>query len=467
MGASKNGEGNNMIRYSWTAVLIAVLSMSFAVASEYVPGEVIVKYKSGWIRSRSDMNALYQSAGIQSVRRLKGNASGMEQLRFDAQSVKMDDVINTLQKDDSVEYVQPNYILRALPVGESSEEVANVGSLNGIPCLFPGFPPGCEDSAAPPANRPPVQAPPAEVKPPVADPNLGQAYGISKVGAPEAWKTHAGSKGIVVAVIDTGVDYNHEDLSFNVWRNPNPKQNDVVGFNFVHNDGLPYDDNKHGTHCAGTVGAVGGNGKGVSGVSQRVSIMALKFLSGQGSGTTADAIRAIDYAVNNGAKVLSNSWGGRGDDGNKALFDSIERAKAKNVLFIAAAGNDGINNDGSNPSVPASFTNDNLIAVAATDRNDALASFSNYGKRTTHLAAPGVGVYSTTPSNRYEMLSGTSMACPHVAGAAALVWSKNPKMSYKQVKEILLSSTDKIAALQTKTVSGGRLNVLNALQAVR
>ena len=177
------------------------------------------------------------------------------------------------------------------------------------PCVFPGlpYPPGCDDGSAP-TERPALQPAPAEVNPPVADPDLDKAYGLAKIGATDAWKTHKGSKDMLVAVIDTVPIHNHEDLSFNMWRNPTPSdKNDVVGFDFVHNDGLPYDDNEHETHTSGTIGAVGGNGKGVSGVNQRVSIMAVKFLSGEGSGTTADAVRAIDYAVDHGAKVLSKA----------------------------------------------------------------------------------------------------------------------------------------------------------------
>ncbi len=455
-----------MNRVKQAVVLAAVVvgvSSAYAGTAEYVPGEVIVKYKDGLIRSRESMNTLYDDARITSVRRLKGSLNGFEQLRFNAEDTQMDDVVQTFMKNDAVEYVQPNYILRSLPVAE--ENVA-VSPAAGIPCFFPGFPPGCEDSETP-VTRPVLNPAPADVVPPVADPSLSEAYGLSKIGATSAWKANRGSKKIIVAVIDTGVDYNHEDLSFNVWRNPKPTQNDVVGFDFVHNDGLPFDDNKHGTHTSGTVGAVGGNGKGVSGVSQRVSVMAIKFLSGQGSGTTADAIRAVDYAINHGAKVLSNSWGGHGNDNNQALFQAIERAKAKNVLFVAAAGNDGTDNDGSDPAYPAGFTNDNLIAVAATDRNDQMASFSNYGKKTTHLGAPGVGVYSTTPGGQYEALSGTSMACPHVAGAAALIWSKKPTLTYKQVKNILMSTADPVSSLAGRTVTGARLNVLKALAAVK
>ncbi len=185
---------------------------------------------------------------------------------------------------------------------------------------------------------------------------------------------------------------------------------------------------------------------------------------GDGSGTTADAIRAIDYAIGHGAKVLSNSWGGKSDGDNQALSDAIDRARAKGVLFIAAAGNDGSDNDGNDPDYPASFKQDNMIAVAATDEQDTLAFFSNYGKTTTHLAAPGVNVYSTVPGNKYASLSGTSMACPHVAGAAALLWSMHPNWDYKKVKQVLLDTVDPIASLKDKTVTGGRLNILRALR---
>jgi subtilisin family serine protease len=195
--------------------------------------------------------------------------------------------------------------------------------------------------------------------------------------------------------------------------------------------------------------------------------MGLKFLSAEGSGDTAAAIRAIDYAVEHGAKVLSNSWGGKGDDGNQALKESIDRAKARDVLFVAAAGNDGTSNDGSNPSYPAAFDNDNLISVAATDNNDRLAFFSNYGVRTTHVAAPGANVYSSTPGNRYASNSGTSMACPHVAGAAALIWSKNPTWNYRKVKDVLMGSVDQLSSLNGKVASGGRINVLKALHTTK
>jgi subtilisin family serine protease len=198
--------------------------------------------------------------------------------------------------------------------------------------------------------------------------------------------------------------------------------------------------------------------------------MALKFLAADGSGETAGAVKAIDYAIAHGAKVLSNSWGGPADATNQALLDAINRANAAGVLFVAAAGNGDAmgnpqnNDDPNSASYPAAFTTDNMIAVAATDETDTIAFFSNYGAKSVHLAAPGVNVYSTMPGNKYGKESGTSMACPHVSGAAALVWAAHPNWDYKKVKQVLMDTTDKIPSLAGKTITGGRLNVLNALR---
>jgi subtilisin family serine protease len=433
-----------------------------ASAAEYKEGEVIVKYKKHANRSRNVMNVLYTQTKVDKVRHFRGILSGYEQLYLE-KGAKVEDAIATLKANTDVEYAQPNYMIYAYPAKDlrqkATEFVRTGVNLFEDSCTLPWLP--CK----PAEGKPALNDPPAEVNPPVADPEISKAYGLTKIGAVSAWNTSTkGDKNFVVAVIDTGIDYNHEDLAFNVWRNPNPKNNDITGYDFVHDDGMPFDDNEHGTHTSGTVGAVGGNGLGVSGVNQRVSIMGLKFLNKDGSGTSADAIRAIDYAIEHGAKVLSNSWGGHGDDGqNQALYDAIERAKAKDVLFIAAAGNESVDNDGNDPAFPASFNNDNLIAVAATDKNDTMASFSNWGKKSVHLAAPGVGVYSTVPGNQYASFSGTSMACPHVAGAAALLWSKNPSWNYKKVKEVLMSTVDAVQELSDKTVTGGRLNIAKAL----
>jgi subtilisin family serine protease len=466
--------------------IVALALQAFAasaLAADFKAGEVIVKYREGVIRPRESMNLLYQSAGVRAVRHFKGSMKGFEKVIL-MDTVKVQDAIAEFEKNPMVEYAQPNYIIRISPQ-EMKPTEGGIPCIPGLdipgcdpdaklPCLFPGipFPPGCEeggggDPGTPPTpgNRPELQPAPAEVIPPVTDPNLAKAYGLGKIGADKSWESHKGNKDMVVAVIDTGIDYNHEDLSFNVWRNPNPTKGDVVGFDFIHNDGIPYDDQGHGTHCAGTIGAVGGNGIGLSGVSQRVSIMGVKFLSAEGSGTTEGAIQAIDYAVQNGAKVLSNSWGGPSDGNNNALQDAIRRAEAKGVLFIAAAGNDGKNNDSaSQASFPAAFDNENIIAVAATDDKDGMAYFSNYGKVSTDVGAPGVNVYSLAPGNKYASMSGTSMACPHVAGAAALLWSKNPSWDWKKVKEVLMNTADRVSSLAGKTVTGGRINVMSALQ---
>ncbi|MBI1882662.1 MAG: S8 family serine peptidase [Chlamydiae bacterium] len=306
--------------------------------------------------------------------------------------------------------------------------------------------------------------------------NTGQTGGTADadIDAPEAWDTTKGASSVVVAVIDTGVDYTHPDLSANMWTNSGEIPNngldddgdgyvdDYRGWDFVNEDNDPMDDNKHGTHVSGTIGGVGNNGTGVAGVCWNVKIMPLKFLSGSGSGYTSDAVEAVLYANKKGANVMSNSWGGGGY--SQALYDAIKAAEVKGILFVAAAGNSSSNND-QVANYPSNYNISNVIAVAATDANDALAWFSNYGANTVHLGAPGVSIYSTLPGNTYGSLSGTSMATPHVAGACALVWSANPSWNYAKVKNQIMVGTDKISSMSGKTVSGGRLNVYKALQA--
>jgi subtilisin family serine protease len=321
--------------------------------------------------------------------------------------------------------------------------------------------------------NPQPDTPPTLPRRPRRDPQNGKVWGLFKISAPAAWNISRGDTQVVVADIDSGVDYNHEDLINNIWRNPReiPNDNkdndsngfvdDVVGWDFYNRDNRPWDDNGHGTHTSGTLGATGGNGAGISGVSPRVSIMPLKFLSRYGSGSTEDAILAINYAVKAGAHILSNSWGG--DEYSQALQETIAAAGEKNVLFVAAAGNDGTDNDAT-PMYPASYDLPNIVSVAASDSNDLLADFSNFGFKTVHLAAPGDVIHSTLPSNRYGIMSGTSMACPVVAGAAALLKAHRPTLSAVALKDILLSSVDVAQAYQGKVRSGGRLNVERALQ---
>ncbi len=311
--------------------------------------------------------------------------------------------------------------------------------------------------------------------------NTGQTGGTpdADIDAPEAWDTYTGNPNTIVAVIDTGVDYNHPDLKANMWTNAgeipgngvdddqNGYVDDIHGYNFVSNTGDPMDDYGHGTHVAGTIGAVSNNGEGVAGIAWDVKIMAVKFLDSSGSGTLTGAIDALNYAVTNGATISNNSWGGGGY--YQPLKDAIASAALKDHIFIAAAGNDTNNND-SNPSYPASYDLANIISVAATDHNDELAYFSNFGALSVDLGAPGVDILSTVPTSGplsdpsgYKKLSGTSMATPHVTGVVALVRGLHPDWTYSQVISQVLNTVDLIPSLDGKTLTGGRLNAAGAV----
>ena len=296
------------------------------------------------------------------------------------------------------------------------------------------------------------------------------------IDAPEAWSVTTGSDAVTVAVIDTGIDYSHPDLSSQMWINPgencpgcrtdgidndgNGYVDDWRGWDFANGDNDPMDDHGHGTHVAGTIGAAGNNGIGVTGVSWHVRLMPLKFLSAAGTGTTADAVSAVLYAADKGASILNNSWGG--DEYSQALADAIAVADTHGALFVAAAGNSGTDND-SMPTYPASYTLPNVLTVAATDNSDQLAYFSNVGRKSVDLGAPGLNIYSTWPGGSYQYLSGTSMAAPHVSGAAALAKAAFPAASGVGLKALLLESVDPLASLSTYTATGGRLNVNNAV----
>lgn len=306
------------------------------------------------------------------------------------------------------------------------------------------------------------------------DPLYSREWGLRTIDAPTAWNTTTGAAGTIVAVIDTGVDYNHPDLRANIWSNSdeiagngrdddgNGYVDDIRGWDFYNNDNDPMDDNGHGTHVAGVIGAAGNNATGISGVNWRIQIMPLKFLNRYGSGSMSNAIRALNYAVNNGAAVSNNSYGGGGF--YQAFYNAIANARARGHIFVAAAGNSSLNAD-ARPQYPASYNLDNIVSVAATDSLDRLASFSNYGASSVDLGAPGVSIYSTLPNNRYGYMSGTSMASPFVAGAIAMVRELHPDWTYRQVIQQVLSTTDSLASLAGKTVSGGRLDLGRAIGA--
>lgn len=432
----------------WSLLLIVLLGFVFSAQvqqskqPEAVPGEFIIKWKPGVTDTMvSAMSAstvaAFPEIGATLVRQAPGAVSVLA---------------DQLRSDPRVEYIEPNYIYRA----------------SGTP----------------------------------NDPRYNELWGMNNTGqtggtndadidAPEAWDTQTGSDSTLIAVIDTGVDYNHPDLAANIWTNPGETPNngvdddnngyidDVRGWDFANNDNDPFDDNLHGTHVAGTIGAVGNNGIGVAGVNWRVKIMPLKFLSSNGSGTLANAISSIIYAANKKAQVMNNSWGGGGF--SQALLDAINYANNAGALFVAAAGNDGTDNDQS-ANYPSNYDAPNVLAVAAIDHKGDLAIWgsgggggcgcgggviaapgSNYGATTVDLAAPGKDILSTTPNNTYQKLQGTSMATPHVAGVAGLVFSQFPGWTHIQVKERLLNTVDVSPSLQGKLVTGGRVNAQRAL----
>lgn len=335
----------------------------------------------------------------------------------------------------------------------------------------------------------------ASAKPDIYDQSGGRLWGMKQSGAIDAWRNlTTGSPDVVIAISDTGIWPDHFDLQPNMYKNPgetgldangkdkaknkvdddgNGYVDDHSGWNFETNNNSPRDDHYHGTHVAGTVGGRGGDKQGIAGVAWNVKLMPVKFLGSDGYGTTEGGIGTIIYAAKMGAKAVNCSWGG--DGYSQALYDAIEFAKSKNTIVVAAAGNDSTNID-KKPDYPAAYTNENLITVAATFAgNKELAGFSNYGTKLVHIAAPGDHIYSAfNPLYKtlycekwFCHLSGTSMAAPHVSGAIGLMYSVNPKLTYKEVKEILLATAVKHPKLATKVASGGTLQVCDAVKAAK
>ena len=320
--------------------------------------------------------------------------------------------------------------------------------------------------------------------------NTGQTGGTpdADIDAPEAWNIETGSSNVVVDVTDTGVDFSHPDLAAQQWINAgencgstdptivcaqrtngvdddgNGYVDDYRGWDFVNNDNNPFDDNSHGTHVSGTIGAVGNNGVGVVGVNWNVKIMALKFLNASGNGSTADAISATLYAANKGAAVSNNSWGGGGCRPVAPRRDRV-RGEPRDALRRGRREQRGEQRQRS-PFYPASYNSDVIASIAATDHNDARSSFSNYGATTVDLGAPGTSILSTIPGGGYALFNGTSMATPHVSGAAALLKAHFPSATAYGLKALLMRSVDPKASMQGITVTGGRLNVFNAVSCV-
>ena len=403
---------------------------------------MIVKYRLS--ESLSGARAAAREMGAAVVGRVRtfGLRTSGRYLVVSSSSLDTAELVKEYRADPAVDYVEPDYVVRA-------------------------------DGAVTPN-----------------DPLAASLWGLTRIGAPLAWSVTTGQADVVVADIDSGVDYTHPDLAANMWHNPgeiadngidddgNGYVDDVYGIDAAYGSSDPWDPNGHGTHTAGTMAASGNNGIGVAGVCWTAGIMALEFMDSDGSGYTSDAITCINYMtwekVHYGVNVVAAncSWGGGGYD--QTLHDAIDEAGDAGIIVVCAAGNggfDGLGDDNDySPHYPSSYDCPNIIAVAATDSADDLAYFSNYGATSVDLAAPGVDILSTVPaavdSSGYQSWNGTSMAAPHVTGAVALLAAAHPGESMAALVGEILGSVDPVAGLAGQVASGGRLDLASALQPV-
>jgi subtilisin family serine protease len=401
---------------------------------KFVPGELLVRFRSG-VGARAQSSVL---GALDATTKRRLPLPGLQLVRIGGRE-SVPQAVASFERRPQVRYAEPNFIYRI----EATPNDPRFGELWGL------------DNSGQSVN--------GTTGTPDAD-----------IDAPEAWDTTTGSSAVTVAVVDTGVDYDHPDLSPNIRTNPgesghgkesngvdddgNGYVDDWRGWDFIDSDNDPRDLHHHGTHVAGTIGARGDDGGGVVGVNWQVGLMPVRVLNADGFGTNAGVTAGFAYAGANGAKVVNASLGG--SDYSQAMSDAI--TGAPNTLFVVSAGNDATNND-ANPQYPCNYTASNIVCVAATTQSDGLAGFSDYGAGSVDLGAPGKNVLSAYPENQFSFLNGTSMASPHVAGAAALLWAQEPGISPGVVKSKLLSSVDPLPALAGKTVSGGRLNVYRAL----
>ena len=447
----------SIIRNTLLTGAVIASGSALATTAKHVPGELIVK-----VRGNSEPAFLNSVAnlGLTLDRKIETSRGKLLVVKFDP-SKNIESFMNIASLDSNVEYVEPNFIYEIVNPIKGGSTVSNI--LQNL-----------EDQS--PLNYTPVDA------------KFGQLWGLhntgrlrgSKAGADvdamKAWEITKGSRAVRIAVIDTGIDYNHPDLKDQMWTNEaelngeagvdddgNGYVDDIHGYDFANNDGDPMDGNAHGTHCAGTIGA-SHNDIGVAGVMKDVQFVAVKFLTDKGSGTTEGAIKSFEYATKMNVDLMSNSWGGGGF--SQALNDVIQDASDAGIIFTAAAGNSSTNND-RRPHYPSNYDVPNIISVAATTSKDTLASFSCYGKDTVHIAAPGKDILSSVPGGRYSSFSGTSMATPHVSGVLGLLLANEGRLPHAEMRERLLGTSDPLSALRGKTVNGGRINAYNLLTDTR
>lgn len=437
------------------AALFLLGQTLYAQQPSYRPGVVLVRFANvgtqppNTAAKNTILNSVLQSGGNM-VKQEYALVPGLTKVAIPA-GMSVENAVVSLKQSASVLYAGPDYICRMFAVPNDTR----FGELWGMR-------------------------------------NIGQTGGTpgADISATSAWDISTGSNNIIVAVTDTGVDYSHPDLNANMWRNPgeipgngidddgNGYIDDVYGYDAGDNDGDPMDDANsvylgHGTHVAGTIGAVGNNNTGVAGVCWNVKIMAVKIMDANGDQSLSSMIPGIEYAINKGAKVINASWGW--DPGVplvflQPLYDAIAAARNSGVIFVAAAGNNYGNNNDNLPVYPASFDLDNIISVMATTDTDQMSYYSNYGLMSVDLGAPGGdirfgdagGILSTLPGNQYGFYQGTSMASPHIAGNCALLLSIDPTLSYSYVKQILIATAD--STLPGLCVSGGRMNLAAAAQ---
>jgi serine protease len=415
----------------------------FIDGHEVMAGEAIVRFVDGDEPQRQTFvnNAVSLAGGLEH----RVIADNLNLVHFRSNNMNTGALVKMMSRFAGVAYVEPNYVVRTT-LTPNDTRFTQLWGMNNTGQVVSG--------------------------------QTGVAG--ADISAVQAWDVSTGSTSIVVGVIDTGVDFNHADLSANIWSAPAAFSVTVGGrtincaagshgYNAVANNCSPLDDNNHGTHTSGTIGARGNNAQGVVGVNWTTRIMGLKFLNSAGSGNTADAIECIQFAIqakqrfgsSANVRVLSNSWGGGGF--SQALLDAINSANSSDMLFVCAAGNSNTNND-TTAFFPANYNAPNVVSVAATDNRDAKSSFSNFGATTVDLGAPGTSIVSTIPNGGFATFSGTSMATPHVSGAAALVLSRC-SLSTAALKANLMNNVDRISSLSGRTVTGGRLNVDKAIRA--